>query len=266
MKSIRFATLLVLAGLLAGGCTIHTHGSSSTTASGRTNNEPPAKEPVASQGPDAVRVPVARKPAEPAQPPPPAQPATPPPPPRNPVATQPAVTKPVRQVAVRRPVKNDTPFGTTEPTTPASFEGKIYFLPENTQKLPTDFSTLQPVGSVYKDRVDIPERAFEEGFPGITERFEWFAVRYTGKVKLTKAGKYKFRLNSDDGSKLFINGKLVIDNDGTHPPRSKEGKIELDAGEHDFVIEYFQGPRYHIALQAFVTPPGGTETILTVSH
>jgi len=40
--------------------------------------------------------------------------------------------------------------------------------------------------------------------------------------------------------------------------------IELAAGDHSLVLEYFQGPRYEIALQVFVTPPGGTEGIFSV--
>lgn len=53
-------------------------------------------------------------------------------------------------------------------------------------------------------------------------------------------------------------------NDGQHPPTSASGSITLTAGDHELVLEYFQGPRYLIALQVWVTPPGGTEQIFSV--
>jgi hypothetical protein len=53
-------------------------------------------------------------------------------------------------------------------------------------------------------------------------------------------------------------------NDGQHPPTSASGSIMLSAGDHELVLEYFQGPRYLIALQVWVTPPGGSEQIFSV--
>lgn len=170
--------------------------------------------------------------------------------------------------ARRRPVPppagepKETVFGSTQPKERA-LQGNIYFLPENTRKLP-DFDEIEPTGTVYAEKIDIPKRRFEEGFPGIDDRFEWFGVVYAGTFDVAQAGEHKFRLLSDDGSKLWIDGELIIDNDGQHPPKEKTGKVDLDAGEHEVVVEYFQGPRHHIALQLFVTPPGGEETLFSV--
>ena len=74
-------------------------------------------------------------------------------------------------------------------------------------------------------------------------------ARFEGQIAVPRAGAWRFQLNSDDGAKLYIDGRLVIDNDGVHPPRKREGQIQLAAGRHDIVVEYFQGPRYEIALQ-----------------
>lgn len=151
-------------------------------------------------------------------------------------------------------------FGVKE-TIPSSLKGDIYFIPENTSSLP-DFSKLKPVGSVYTKSLDITPRSFESGFPGVTDRTEWFAIRYTGAFSVEKAGDYSFRLHSDDGSKLFIDDKLVIDNDGIHAPQSQIGSVSLQSGIHTIRVEYFQGPRYDIALQLFVTMPGKGEELL----
>ncbi len=157
---------------------------------------------------------------------------------------------------------DDTPFGSTTPTAD-SLVGNLYFLPENTQRIP-NLLGLTPVGQVYTRRIDIPARSFEEGFPGVSERFEWFAIRYTGTVTFPTAGNYAFRILSDDGARLYIDGQLVVDNDGQHAPAERRGTIHLTPGNHEIVLEYFQGPRYQIALQLFMTPPGGQETIFSL--
>ena len=48
-------------------------------------------------------------------------------------------------------------------------------------------------------------------------RKDAFALRFTGKIKIPKDGSYRFFLVSDDGSKLYIDGKEVVDHDGIHP-------------------------------------------------
>jgi outer membrane protein OmpA-like peptidoglycan-associated protein len=68
------------------------------------------------------------------------------------------------------------------------------------------------------------------------------------KYLYPKQKNYTFSLLSDDGSKLLIDGKVVIDNDGIHPPVEKKGTIKLRRGFHTIEVQYFQGPRYQVAL------------------
>ena len=49
-----------------------------------------------------------------------------------------------------------------------------------------------------------------------------------------------FFLSSNDGSRLYIDDKLVIDNDGLHGTIEKPGDIKLSAGKHKFELSYFQ--------------------------
>jgi len=130
--------------------------------------------------------------------------------------------------------------------------GRIYFLPDTTHNLP-NFDTLKVQGTVYAKKIDVPVRHWTTGFPGVPGRNQWFAVVYTGQFKVKKPGKYFFRLMSDDGAKLFIDKKLVIDNDGIHGPNSRLGEIKLDDSKHSIRVEYFQGPPTEIALQLFAT-------------
>jgi mono/diheme cytochrome c family protein len=68
-----------------------------------------------------------------------------------------------------------------------------------------------------------------------------FGIRFTTFLKITKPGQYQFYLGSDDGSRLTINGDVVVDNGGTHPHTVKSGKKVLDVGFHPIIVDYFQG-------------------------
>ncbi len=151
-------------------------------------------------------------------------------------------------------------FGTPE-VIDDSLTGQLYLLPENTSSLP-DFTQLAPVGTIYTTSLDIAPRDFDEGFPEVSDRFEWFGLKYEGVLRIETAGTYTFGLNSDDGSRLYIGSTRVVDNDFQHNQILKRGDIYLEAGEYPLRLEYFQGPRYEIALQLFITPPGRVTQIL----
>jgi hypothetical protein len=93
---------------------------------------------------------------------------------------------------------------------------------------------------------------FTQGFPGVTDRFEWFAIDYNGRFWIEQPGRYSFSLMSDDDSKLFIDGRVLIDNDGIHAPTTREGNLKLKRGLHRIRICYFQGPRFKVALVLLV--------------
>ncbi len=137
-------------------------------------------------------------------------------------------------------------FGTARQTVFA-LTGKVYAIPEGTDRLP-DFSRLQPVGTVWATTLNVPPRRFSDGFPGVTDRFEWFAIDYRGRFRFPEDREVTFWLLSDDGSRLLIDGRVVVDNDGVHPPREARGSVFLRKGEHEIEVQYFQGPRWQVAL------------------
>jgi hypothetical protein len=72
-------------------------------------------------------------------------------------------------------------------------------------------------------------------------RADNFAVRWSGTLKIMKGGTYRFSLNSDDGSRMFLNGKRTINNDGTHSWRQAESTMTFRAAAtNDIIVEYFQ--------------------------
>jgi hypothetical protein len=78
-----------------------------------------------------------------------------------------------------------------------------------------------------------------ETFPG-TNMSDHFYVRWMGKVRIPRDGKVTFFTESDDGSRLWIDGKVVVDNGGLHAMEEKSGEVDLKAGDHDLNLELFQ--------------------------
>ncbi|WP_199511996.1 family 16 glycoside hydrolase [Nucisporomicrobium flavum] len=67
-----------------------------------------------------------------------------------------------------------------------------------------------------------------------------FVAHVLGNLTVPADGTYTLRLASDDGSRLAIDGKPVVDNDGLHGVESKEGTVELGAGPHALFVEFFE--------------------------
>ncbi|MCX4263856.1 MAG: metallophosphoesterase [Muribaculaceae bacterium] len=67
-----------------------------------------------------------------------------------------------------------------------------------------------------------------------------FGYVFEGLIDIPVKGIYNFYTYSDDGSQLFIDGELVVDNDGGHSARRRDGQIALDAGLHKIKLCYFE--------------------------
>jgi hypothetical protein len=148
-------------------------------------------------------------------------------------------------------------FGTSVVIT-NGLRGDIYFIHRDSTHLP-NFAKMKSKGAIYTNELNIPRRVFDAGFPGVTDRFEWFAIDYNGKFWIDTPGEYTWGLASDDGSKLYIDGHEVINNDGQHPTQAAAGTTKLKQGEHRIRVSYFQGPRYEVSLILAVIPPGEHE-------
>ncbi|MFD6906305.1 family 16 glycoside hydrolase [Streptomyces sp. NPDC060077] len=82
-----------------------------------------------------------------------------------------------------------------------------------------------------------------------------FVTQVTGNVHVPADGSYVFRLTSDDGSRLLIDDRVVIDHDGLHGAEPKDGTVQLTEGMHALRIDHFErggGEQLTLAWQ----PPG----------
>ncbi len=88
-----------------------------------------------------------------------------------------------------------------------------------------------------------------------------FGLRFSGTITIPKDGEYTFFTNSDDGSRLYVDRRLVVNNDGDHGPRERSGTIELGAGQHELDVTYYdQGGRHHFEVR-WKKPDGEKEPI-----
>jgi hypothetical protein len=148
-------------------------------------------------------------------------------------------------------VSGKFPFGSG---TRGAFKGVACFIHPGVLRI-ADVHGCTPMATFYTNTFDVFERQQVRGFPGITDRSSWFMIEYTGAFTVGKKGTYDFRLHSDDGSYLFIDGAMVIENDGKHQPTSRTGSIPLEVGLHQLKLLYAQTTD-RIALQLFVRVPG----------
>jgi hypothetical protein len=82
-----------------------------------------------------------------------------------------------------------------------------------------------------------------------------FAVVWQGWLQTDQAGQYTFYTRSDDGSKLFIDGALVVNNDGDHGVTERSGALTLSPGRHAIRVEYYNAEG-GFWLDAFYKGPG----------
>ncbi|HEX5270263.1 MAG TPA: PA14 domain-containing protein, partial [Gemmataceae bacterium] len=80
-------------------------------------------------------------------------------------------------------------------------------------------------------------------------------LKFDGAFKAEREGNYRFQLTSDDGSRLLIDGKTVVNNDGIHATATASGEVTLTKGVHTVTVLYFQAGG-EIVLDVQVEGPG----------
>lgn len=205
------------------------------------------------------------------------------------VVVEPDETSPPPLTSPERTVCD--PFESGVSTRDRGIVGQLFYLEED-QPLYTHTNEYFEQGQVipstiYLDRLFIPTRAFDLGFYTETGEivlnssgeplYEKFALRMETQLTLAEnesEGWYQMATLSDDGSSLTLidelgNQEVIIDNDGNHSTRMGCAVRSLYMTKEDrksVVINYHQGPRYHIAMTLLWRPlPEGVDPNATVS-
>jgi mono/diheme cytochrome c family protein len=106
------------------------------------------------------------------------------------------------------------------------------------------FSAFHKGGNQLPDLTDLnaDKSGVSKGFDlSVAGKSNQFSLSFSGFLPIEKSGEFRFRLGSDDGSRLFIDDKEVINNDGVHPHKTADAKVKLDAGVHAIRVDYFDG-------------------------
>ncbi|OHB72594.1 MAG: hypothetical protein A2W17_03020 [Planctomycetes bacterium RBG_16_41_13] len=95
--------------------------------------------------------------------------------------------------------------------------------------------------------------------------FSPFSAIWNGYIDIHTPGKYTFKLTSDDGSWLYIDDILVIDNGGNHATKSVAGTVTLEPGKHKIMIKYFDAGGGAV-LSLLWIPPNEKESKIPVDR
>ncbi len=125
-------------------------------------------------------------------------------------------------------------FTKANPTPAVKVDGLVsgiqYVYYEGDWNVLPDFTKLKPVKQGTLAAFDLSPRNLPE----------YFGLEYTGYVQVPEEGVYAFFTDSDDGSRLYIGDKMIVDNDGLHGMVEERGVIALSAGLHPIRVQFFQ--------------------------
>ena len=93
-----------------------------------------------------------------------------------------------------------------------------------------DFNVLEIVATGVTSTFDIFLR----------EQNDYFGFQYEGFILLPEDGIYSFYTDSDDGSRLYIDDIMVVENDGLHGMNEEKGSIALRSGYHPIRVTFFE--------------------------
>lgn len=138
----------------------------------------------------------------------------------------------------------------------------------NNTSLPEVLKNNTPVGNFVLANLSVPDSQSSQGFPGMPSNLqsivglEGYALDCYAYLNVTTSGEHTFKLLSDDGSALFINGQLVIDNQGLHAPKTVTAKTILHRGPNKINVVYYQGPHTQIALELKMSGTNTSEQVI----
>jgi len=110
-------------------------------------------------------------------------------------------------------------------------------------------------------RIDIPDGKLPYPDGGQENR----SIRWTGKVRIPVAGEYEFIAAADDGVRLWVADKKLVDQWTTQAVTEFSGRITLPEGLHPIKLEYFQGGG-SCEVHLFFKGPGLDKQLLTDKH
>ncbi|MCC9017472.1 family 20 glycosylhydrolase [Flavobacterium lipolyticum] len=98
-----------------------------------------------------------------------------------------------------------------------------------------------------------------------TKKERYIGLKFDGYIYIPETANYTFSTLSDDGSKLFIDNELIVNNDGIHWLNEAYGVVKLEKGFHKFNISYFDQIG-GTTLNCFIQPEGKEKQEISASQ
>lgn len=146
-----------------------------------------------------------------------------------------------------------------------------FFAPHHTNVAVETLATLAPKASATTGSISLKQPFQTSG--------DAFALRFTGDLRIQRSGEYRFFLSSEDGSRMYLDGQLLIDHDEQHELTEKQAVAQLQRGLHALTLTcsgngvddglrlQWAGPgfdRQELPADVFVTRPPKTPQELAI--
>ena len=139
--------------------------------------------------------------------------------------------------------------------------GTLYDVGAASTEMPDFNSVGDPVGYLLMENLDVAPGTFA-GFPaGEKTLKENFGIHFQGSLNVVDSGDYELCLEAGDGALLFLNGEPLLDNDGAGETRKVCDTLEIEAGEYDLQLLYYQNDGDLALRLTWARDGGAAETI-----
>lgn len=135
------------------------------------------------------------------------------------------------------------------------------------------------LGKYYKWRSEEPPEVFSEedllttrvdeeinfvwwDKPAVEVPHEYFGVEWSGLLEAPVEGRYRFYLVSDDGSRLWIDGELIVDAWKDQAPTVYHSDLlEMSAGYHDILLRFYNRHAFAVVQLGWIRPDGVSQIV-----
>lgn len=137
---------------------------------------------------------------------------------------------------------------------------RVYQVEQAPDRIPAIAPDQTPNADLLIARLDVAADGFGDVEPP-------FVSHLTGELIVQTPGQHTFRLTSDDGSRLTLNNRLLIDHDGRHGATAlHSAPVHLDAGAHPFRIEHFDAGGDRLLRLEWMTPGSDRFASIPAEH
>jgi len=123
----------------------------------------------------------------------------------------------------------------------SNFKGKVYNIPYKMGKkgYGPHVYEYEEIGELDWPEINVPDQENENPFPDVGKKSLFGMVLYSD-LTISQDACYEFILSSDDGSLLWIDKKLVVNNKGDHKMTEVRDTVQIKKGSYTAKIWYNQ--------------------------